>query len=46
MVDLYNATHAACPATIDGSRAVLPVQGTQDDDLSAALHAVKNRRAG
>jgi hypothetical protein len=43
MVDLYNVAHAACLATIDAWRAVL--QGTQDD-LSAALHAVKNRRAG
>ena len=27
--------------TIDAWRAVLPVQGTEDDDLSAALDAVK-----
>jgi predicted nucleic acid-binding protein len=30
--------------TIDAWRAVLPVQGTEDDDLSAALDAVKNHR--
>jgi predicted nucleic acid-binding protein len=30
--------------TIDAWRAVLPVQGTEDDDLSAALGAVKNHR--
>jgi predicted nucleic acid-binding protein len=30
--------------TIDAWRAVLPVQGTEDDDLSAALDAVKNNR--
>jgi predicted nucleic acid-binding protein len=29
---------------IDAWRAVLPVQGTEDDDLSAALDAVKNNR--
>jgi predicted nucleic acid-binding protein len=29
---------------IDAWRAVLPVQGTQDDDLSAALDAVKSHR--
>jgi predicted nucleic acid-binding protein len=31
---------------IDAWRAVLPVQGTEDDDLSAALDAVKNHRLG
>jgi len=31
-------------ATIDAWRAVLPVQGTEDDDLSAALGAVKKHR--
>src|SRR6516164_5068878 len=30
--------------TIDAWRAVLPVQGTEDDVLSAALDAVKNNR--
>jgi predicted nucleic acid-binding protein len=30
--------------TIDAWRAVLPVQGTEDDDLSAALDAVKKHR--
>ena len=30
--------------TIDAWRAVLPVQGTEDDDLSAALDAVKKNR--
>ena len=30
--------------TLDAWRAVVPVQGTQDDDLSAALDAVKNHR--
>jgi predicted nucleic acid-binding protein len=30
--------------TIDAWRAVLPVQGTEDDDLSAALEAVKQHR--
>jgi hypothetical protein len=30
--------------TIDAWRAVLPAQGTEDDDLSAALNAVKNHR--
>ena len=30
--------------TIDAWRAVLPVQGTEDDDLSAALDAVKENR--
>jgi predicted nucleic acid-binding protein len=30
--------------TIDAWRVVLPVQGTGDDDLSAALDAVKNYR--
>jgi predicted nucleic acid-binding protein len=30
--------------TIDAWRAVLPVQGSEDDDLSAALDAVKNNR--
>ena len=30
--------------TIDAWRAVLPVQGTEDDDLSAALPAVKKHR--
>jgi predicted nucleic acid-binding protein len=30
--------------TIDAWRAVLPVQGTENDDLSAALDAVKNHR--
>jgi predicted nucleic acid-binding protein len=30
--------------TIDAWRAVLAVQGTEDDDLSAALDAVKNHR--
>ena len=34
----------AVRTTIDAWRAVLPVQGTQDDDLSAALDAVKNHR--
>ena len=34
----------AVRTTIDAWRAVLPVQGTQNDDLSAALHAVKNHR--
>jgi predicted nucleic acid-binding protein len=29
---------------IDAWRAVLPVQGTEDDDLSAALDAVKKHR--
>ena len=36
----------AVRTTIDAWRAVLPVQDTQDDDLSAALDAVKNRRLG
>jgi predicted nucleic acid-binding protein len=31
-------------ATIDAWRAVLPVQNTEDDDLSAALDAVKKHR--
>ena len=31
-------------ATIDAWRAVLPVQGTEDGDLSAALDAVKKHR--
>jgi predicted nucleic acid-binding protein len=31
-------------ATIDAWRAVLPVQGTEDGDLLAALEAVKNHR--
>jgi predicted nucleic acid-binding protein len=31
---------------IDAWRAVLPVQGTEDVDLSAALDAVKNHRLG
>jgi len=31
-------------ATIDAWRAVLPVQGTEDGDLSDALEAVKNHR--
>jgi hypothetical protein len=31
---------------IDAWRAVLPVQGTEDDDLSAALDAVKKSPAG
>jgi len=31
-------------ATIDALRAVLPVQGTEDGDLSDALEAVKNHR--
>jgi len=30
--------------TIDAWRAVLPVQGTEGDDLSATLDAVKNHR--
>jgi predicted nucleic acid-binding protein len=30
--------------TIDAWRAVLPVQGTEDDDFSAALDAVKKHR--
>jgi predicted nucleic acid-binding protein len=30
--------------TVDAWRAVLPVQGTEDDDLSAALDAVKKHR--
>jgi predicted nucleic acid-binding protein len=30
--------------TIDAWRAVLPVQGTEDGDLSAALDAVKRHR--
>ena len=30
--------------TSDAWRAVLPVHGTEDDDLSAALDAVKNHR--
>jgi predicted nucleic acid-binding protein len=30
--------------TIDAWRAVLPLQGTEDDDLSAALDAVKKHR--
>ena len=30
--------------TIDAWRAVLPVEGTEDDDLSAALDAVKKHR--
>jgi predicted nucleic acid-binding protein len=30
--------------TIDAWRAVLPVQGTEDEDLSAALDAVKEHR--
>jgi predicted nucleic acid-binding protein len=34
----------AVRTTIDAWRAVLPVQDTQDDDLSAALDAVKNHR--
>jgi predicted nucleic acid-binding protein len=34
----------AVRTTIDAWRAVLPVQGTEDDDLSAALDAVKNNR--
>ena len=34
----------AVRTTIDAWRAVLPVQGTQDDDLSAALDAAKNNR--
>jgi predicted nucleic acid-binding protein len=34
----------AVRTTIDAWRAGLPVQGTQDDDLSAALDAVKNHR--
>jgi hypothetical protein len=34
----------AVRTTIDAWRAVLPVQGTEDDDLSAALDAVKNHR--
>jgi predicted nucleic acid-binding protein len=34
----------AVRTTIDAWRAVLPVQGTQADDLSAALGAVKNHR--
>jgi predicted nucleic acid-binding protein len=34
----------AVRTTIDAWRAVLPVQGTEDDDLSAALHVVKNNR--
>jgi predicted nucleic acid-binding protein len=34
----------AVRTTIDAWRAVLPVQGTQDDDLSAALDAGKNHR--
>lgn len=29
---------------IDAWRAVLPIQGTEDDDLSAALDAMKNHR--
>ena len=33
----------AVRTTTDAWPAVLPVQGTQDDDLSAALDAVKNR---
>jgi len=32
--------------TIDAWRAVLPVQGTEDDDLSAALDAVKKNTVG
>jgi len=34
----------AVRTTIDAWRAVLPVQGTQDEDLSAALDAEKNHR--
>jgi predicted nucleic acid-binding protein len=34
----------AVRTTLDAWRAVLPVQGTQDDDLSAALDAVKKHR--
>jgi predicted nucleic acid-binding protein len=34
----------AVRTTLDAWRAVLPVQGTQDDDLSAALGAVKKYR--
>jgi predicted nucleic acid-binding protein len=34
----------AVEATIDSWRAVLPVQNTEDDDLSAALDAVKTHR--
>jgi predicted nucleic acid-binding protein len=35
----------ASPHNIDAWRAMLPVQGTEDDDLSAALDAVKKRLA-
>src|SRR5262249_40898242 len=35
----YNVAHTACPATIDARRAVLPVQGTQDDDRRASSKA-------
>jgi predicted nucleic acid-binding protein len=34
----------AVRTTLDAWRAVLPVQGTKDDDLSAALDAVKKHR--
>ena len=34
----------AVRTTLDAWRAVLPVQGTEDDDLSAALDAVKKHR--
>jgi predicted nucleic acid-binding protein len=36
----------AVRTTLDAWRAVLPVQGTQDGDLSAALDAVKKHPAG
>jgi predicted nucleic acid-binding protein len=34
----------AVRTTLDAWRGVLPVQGTQDNDLSAALDAVKKHR--